>query len=507
VPNVVGEAQETVDRLIEEVMGSEKALTTAAHWGESNGLTDEQVIEVASTAGKFRRAWAGDYSDFGNDASRGDAYVAYMLNWAGRDAYQTERIMRSNPNIARPKWDDHATYIFERTILGAVPEDFYTPTDNASLNVGGGGLGGWVNLNSYAAGNIKPIPQPVPNQIYTGHTTLIHSKPGKGKTLLAIYQAKTMLDAGLTVMYLDAENGPALFVERAMQLGITDFSQLHYHASPEPDLNNGWIDKFLHDVDNKKPNAVFLDSFADFLAMCGLNENDSMDVTRFFTEIVKRLRDRGIAVIILDHEPWEGRGHARGSTAKLAKVDVEWELRQTVPYDREHVGEISLQLRKDRPAQLRHKRLSFMVGGPDLKFEPLDEVTLDEGLILATESVRNTKEAIKCFGQQGATDNEWRTATEELGTKSSQYYNAKTELLRTGKVVKNNDTRRFIYSDSPTGVPEQIELRQGTGVKSTPDTESGLEIGEINSAGVKSESTGVGPLETPVTLRFYGTGE
>jgi hypothetical protein len=49
---------------------------------------------------------------------------------------------------------------------------------------------------------------------------------------------------------------------------------------------------------------MFFDSLADFLAICGLNENDSMDVTRFFTKVVKPVRDRDIATVILDHEPW-----------------------------------------------------------------------------------------------------------------------------------------------------------------------------------------------------------
>lgn len=74
--------------------------------------TDESIIKrmLESKDGKrqhIKDAWSGDYSHYDEDRSRGDSAVAFELcYWTDSNADQIERIMRSNPNIYRNKWDE-----------------------------------------------------------------------------------------------------------------------------------------------------------------------------------------------------------------------------------------------------------------------------------------------------------------------------------------------------------------------------------------------------------------
>lgn len=194
-------------------------------------------------------------------------------------------------------------------------------------------------------------------------------------------------------------------------------------------------------------------------------------------------------MVILDHEPWESRGHARGSTAKLAKMDVEWEMRQTQFFNQNLVGELTLNLKKDRTAELKDRTIKYSVGGPDLKFERSDGAATDDGALLATRAVRNTADALKGFGSTGATDSEWRTETQASGIGSTAYYNSKKTLLESGRVVKNDDTKRFIYSTFTGGVDSAENSTSAGGVDEAGTTASRMDSGETNSSGVEVEST------------------
>lgn len=137
--DTVGDGQDLVDRLHADVFGPERQANDPGDWPGSL-WSDDEVIEHACKSEKFRKAWRGDYSDFDNDGSRGDFYTAWAISKYSRDPHQTERIMRNNPSLYRDKWDTHATYLFERTILGSKPADdefedkarLITPLDKVS---------------------------------------------------------------------------------------------------------------------------------------------------------------------------------------------------------------------------------------------------------------------------------------------------------------------------------------------------------------------------------------
>lgn len=133
----VGDGQDLIDRLLADVMGPERETPDAGDW-EPTGLTDADVVERASndkTGEKFRKAWDGDLSEFLDDQSAADWFVAGKLNFYTGDPEQTERIMRGNPNLYRSKWDTHSTYLLERTIMGNVPGEFFDPNSHLRIQV------------------------------------------------------------------------------------------------------------------------------------------------------------------------------------------------------------------------------------------------------------------------------------------------------------------------------------------------------------------------------------
>jgi primase-polymerase (primpol)-like protein len=71
-------------------------------------LSDEQLIERAKSArngDRFRRLWAGDLSDYGNDHSRADLALCRILAfWCGGDCERVDRLFRRS-GLMREKWD------------------------------------------------------------------------------------------------------------------------------------------------------------------------------------------------------------------------------------------------------------------------------------------------------------------------------------------------------------------------------------------------------------------
>ena len=71
-------------------------------------LSDEELIERARNThngDRFRRLWAGDASDYGNDHSRADlALCRALVFWCGGDMEQVDRLFRRS-GLMREKWD------------------------------------------------------------------------------------------------------------------------------------------------------------------------------------------------------------------------------------------------------------------------------------------------------------------------------------------------------------------------------------------------------------------
>lgn len=272
--------------------------------------------------------------------------------------------------------------------------------------------------------------------LLAGKVHQLYAGPGVGKSWVGLWLSKRCIERGERVLYLDMENGQRIVSERLGLLEV-DTSEvdhlLYYHSSPSLALRADDVRNYADLLDEVNPALVVFDSWANFLASAGLDENSNSDIARWAVGYTQPARNRGITVVVLDHVPHEGN-HSRGASRKKDEVDVQWKVYNTRPFDRESVGEIVLHREKDREAYLPPS-VTFSVGGtPDggFVFERCAgtfETQDGDGL---TRTQRKALMVLRTdFGESGAGFNEWKA---RVGCAPATLSAAIRELTRSGLV-------------------------------------------------------------------------
>jgi putative DNA primase/helicase len=108
-PLAILNRQKALEDLRAELFPSEVSLPNAVLESAGN-LSDKELLERAKNArngDRFRRLWAGDTSDYGNDHSRADLALCRTLAfWCGGDCERIDRLFRCS-GLMREKWDRH----------------------------------------------------------------------------------------------------------------------------------------------------------------------------------------------------------------------------------------------------------------------------------------------------------------------------------------------------------------------------------------------------------------
>ncbi|MDP9425486.1 MAG: hypothetical protein M3P37_05470 [Actinomycetota bacterium] len=167
-----------------------------------------------------------------------------------------------------------------------------------------------------------------------------------------------------------------------------------------------------------------------------------MDIARWTVAFCHPARNRGIAVLLLDHVPHDN-SHARGSTRKKDEVDVQWKLHNTKPFDRDSVGEIVLHREKDREGWLPPSVRFSVGGGKDGFVFSRSDGTLDEGFGgeagAAGGPSANQRKILDVlaadFALTGATASEWQRATPGM-SQATFYRTLRTIKPRADLVVE-----------------------------------------------------------------------
>jgi hypothetical protein len=307
-------------------------------------------------------------------------------------------------------------------------------------------LAGRVLLGAGIAGEIEPPDELEPGVLIRGKVHSVYAGPGTGKTMFMLWAVKRCLDRGEAVVVFDMENGPRTISERLRDLEVEPEQAdrlLHYFPSPSLPMTveaRATYEALLEEV---KPALVVFDSWINFLAASGMDENSSNDVAGWAVAYTHPARNKGITVLLLDHVPHEG-SHARGSTRKKDEVDVMWRLHNTQPFDRDSVGEIVLHRDKDREAWLPPS-IRFSVGGSPEGFVfrrsagTLEE-TADGDL---TDRQHRALDALKVFGVRGARYSEWQRKSGLTGTTFDRAISA----LTVRGLAKKADKRYFARSE------------------------------------------------------------
>ncbi|MDP9438136.1 MAG: AAA family ATPase [Actinomycetota bacterium] len=336
------------------------------------------------------------------------------------------------------------------------------------------GLQGRVRLGDLLRGGIEPTPQLLDGLLYQGRIHSISSGPGTGKTMLAEWMAIQVMRQGHRVLYMDAENGPKLIAERLGELGanLDDLDETFFYYPADLSLDAESLARLEATVEEVKPALVVFDSFADFLALAGLEENSNSDCTLWMTRVAQPLKDAGVALLLLDHVPKSGSGGPRGAGSKVAKVDVAWSLEVTLGFDRERTGQITLKHTKDREAWLPRMVQFSIGGGVFARSEGTVEQREGDGL---TNSQRTALEALNPH-PEGLTFSEWKGACCPSEMSPTSFNNARRYLLDAGLV--RNERQRWYASGSSTpsstlgsgrvsetGTPGQVHLPNAEGEK------------------------------------------
>lgn len=291
----------------------------------------------------------------------------------------------------------------------------------------------FTKLGKMMEEGVEPPEELIPGLLYKEGIHSLYGQAGHGKTIAALWASLQTMKQGLPVIYLDEENGCRRVVELLGGFGA-DPEELdvlfHYAHAPGLSLGADSLQMWEAVVEEKRPALAVFDSFADMLALAGLEENNSVDVTSWIKAFCEPIKFGGGAVLILDHvaKSQGGALFARGSGAKLAKMDVAWGLQRNQVFDRERIGKITLSCDKDRNGSMPDKR-EILIGGDGagkLVFSPSDTEEDEEnsGNTLSANAQRALEVLEERFAN-GAKSGEWKSATNMT---DSTFYRALDQL-------------------------------------------------------------------------------
>ncbi|MBQ4384941.1 MAG: AAA family ATPase [Kiritimatiellae bacterium] len=150
-----------------------------------------------------------------------------------------------------------------------------------------------------------PLAEPVLNFCRRGSFALVSGDPKAGKTTLALKICAKKAAEGLTCLYADFENGPALFWHRLSKLGDTSMlANLHYldcRYSPTID----YIASAMREIG--KVDVLVIDCWGLLIAGDGVeDESSNALVSAYFLKVRRTLAEFDAATVILHHTPKSG---------------------------------------------------------------------------------------------------------------------------------------------------------------------------------------------------------
>ena len=150
-----------------------------------------------------------------------------------------------------------------------------------------------------------PLAEPVLNFCRRGSFALVSGDPKAGKTTLALKICAKKAAEGLTCLYADFENGPALFWHRLEKLGdAAALANLHYldcRYSPTID----YIASAMREIG--KVDVLVIDCWGLLIAGDGVeDESSNALVSAYFLKVRRTLAEFDAATVILHHTPKSG---------------------------------------------------------------------------------------------------------------------------------------------------------------------------------------------------------
>ena len=318
-----------------------------------------------------------------------------------------------------------------------------------------GGLDGCVDLGEVLRGGVQPPEELVADVLLAGKAHQIFAPPGEGKSWMAGWLSLQVARQRKAVLYLDAENGPATIAGRMQALGATDAelsAYVHYHSSPTITLEPGSVAAYMRTLDAASPAVMVVDSWVDYIALAGIEENDPTGVTLWWHTIIGPALQRGVAIVLLDHVPVNATSpRGRGTGAKLGKVDVSWQLQKVHDFDAHRVGQVDLIRRKLRHGELP-RRVNFVCGGGEagMVFRRADGVVEEpdpmDGLTDSQREALATLQGLRTSNPSGTTYTDWMRVS---GLAANTFDRARQALLGQGLVRRSGQRYLATFDHGP----------------------------------------------------------
>ncbi|MBQ9456639.1 MAG: AAA family ATPase [Thermoguttaceae bacterium] len=196
----------------------------------------------------------------------------------------------------------------------------------------------------------------------SGESMIISARAGVGKTFLSLMMAKALTEGVKLfgrwdvpkfrkVLYLDGEMGIIAMRQRMNDLGIFSpkFQLIPCDWPPERISLNLFNadDQFLVEnaIQTHKPDVLFLDNLSTLYKVDRTNQMESWIVMQTF---ILRVRSRGVAVVLVDHNgKIEGNG-PRGTSAKSDIMHTIIELRRPFDYTEDQGARFVMTFTKHR---------------------------------------------------------------------------------------------------------------------------------------------------------------
>ena len=289
--------------------------------------------------------------------------------------------------------------------------------------------------------------------LYADKLNGVFGQPGGGKSWIGLQALVDTVAIGGRALWLDFEDRPATFRERARALGFEPRKQSAYHK---------WLPRTIMEDDEAQTfeaAVAWVSTYENGLVVIDAATQagcpaDGSEVDSWYRKHVDPWRQANVGVLVIDHVPKRTEDRPRGqigSQGKLARVDGAALYVHGRAWTRDKPGSLKLVVHKDRPGYLpaaTGETAAIVLGDPDdsgllnIRFVPPNE---------AADGQPVADNLLAALAEQGGEAVGMRIYRELLGGKHSIADAAMKLLVEAGLVEKGKRGNATLYSVTADG--------------------------------------------------------
>ncbi len=250
--------------------------------------------------------------------------------------------------------------------MGSVPAFRYPPVSGTQERSSEREIPLFVDVAAMFRDGVPEPPQPThlrrtdgQRMFYAEAVNVLFGDPECGKTWIAAAAVQEALNAGLRVLWIDADhNGAASIVSRLRGLGtsMTALQDPDLFRLAEPE-DAAHLAEAVEAARTWTPSLAVVDSIGELMPMMGLSSNSPDDYSAMNLRVLKRLAMTGAAVVAIDHLAKGAESRSIGQTGTMAKKravgGVSYRVTLRASFSPQDEGQAVLTVSKDRHGAVR----------------------------------------------------------------------------------------------------------------------------------------------------------